>query len=313
MNVLLKAGKILGTYISKKLFPRKILAVGSASIETPPNHSLHEIKNNFPLYDEFLPLICHRLTNNSVVIDIGANIGDTGVRINQSNPNLTVILVEPDEYFLSYLRKNIQNHWVKGKKPKIIERFISNVPEALRLVRSKNNSTAGTISIQTVTDTDAQSITFTQLMNMIDNNDVALIKTDTDGFDHKILDNIADYFLANNEKQAPMVYFELQPYQNSHGFSDPNRTITEKAYLNAIAKLRKIGLEYFLIFDNFGSPLIIDSDFAKFKQLLNYLRSSQLKNSQRSIYYYDVLLFSNEDQNKVKEALAEHVAAEVDF
>ncbi|MEI7464384.1 MAG: hypothetical protein WCJ87_03490 [Burkholderiales bacterium] len=47
------------------------------SILMPKNHRLAEYKKRHRLYDQFLPHLARYLPTGGVVVDIGANVGDT--------------------------------------------------------------------------------------------------------------------------------------------------------------------------------------------------------------------------------------------
>jgi hypothetical protein len=60
-------------------------------------------------FNKFIHFLSKNLSKNSVVIDIGANIGDTTIEILLSNRNLSVKSIEGSLFYYKYLDKNLIN------------------------------------------------------------------------------------------------------------------------------------------------------------------------------------------------------------
>ena len=86
----------------------------------PANHPLPSYQKRHKLYDKFLPHISKFLENNSTIIDIGANCGDTLVAMYHNNKNLNYVCIEMNNFFFkNYLKKNIDNIKILKNKKKI--------------------------------------------------------------------------------------------------------------------------------------------------------------------------------------------------
>ena len=73
--------------------------INGLEIVLPPEHLLTLYNYIYPKYDTFLPELVSNIDKNMSVIDIGANVGDTLVRLIASNSKLNYYSIEADEYF----------------------------------------------------------------------------------------------------------------------------------------------------------------------------------------------------------------------
>ena len=80
--------------------------VGNIHLWLPPEHLLPIYKQKYRLYDSFLPVLANRLPKNSIVVDVGANIGDSCKSMYGINSSLNFVCVEPDAKFFKYLKFN---------------------------------------------------------------------------------------------------------------------------------------------------------------------------------------------------------------
>ena len=72
----------------------------------PAEHRILEIQKRYTKYDRFLPILAEYLPKASLVIDVGANIGDTAIPMATANNSLHFVCVEPNKSFLFYLELN---------------------------------------------------------------------------------------------------------------------------------------------------------------------------------------------------------------
>jgi hypothetical protein len=75
-------------------------------ITLPVDHLLPLYRLNYPTYDRFLPYLVKQFNDGALLIDVGANVGDTLVSLYLGKQNLDFICIEPDSRFFSYLLKN---------------------------------------------------------------------------------------------------------------------------------------------------------------------------------------------------------------
>lgn len=90
------------------VYRRFLYKIGNTEIELPREHRLEEYQRVHPNYDRFLPHLARHLNKHSVVLDIGANCGDTLAAMVWANSDLAYVCIEPDPAFYSYLLKNIE-------------------------------------------------------------------------------------------------------------------------------------------------------------------------------------------------------------
>ena len=76
------------------------IKLGSFKIILPPDHNLSLYNKLYPEYDKFISTIVKKLSKNTSVLDIGANVGDTIYRLIQSNNKLHYYCIEADDFFL---------------------------------------------------------------------------------------------------------------------------------------------------------------------------------------------------------------------
>ena len=74
--------------------------VGNSTIVIPPDHRLRVCQNAYKQYDRFPPHLAKYLEDGSVVIDVGANVGDTVAAMVSSNDRLRYVCDEADDVFL---------------------------------------------------------------------------------------------------------------------------------------------------------------------------------------------------------------------
>jgi len=55
--------------------------IGIYEIEIPTNFTLPDNQKYFKLYDRFLPVLAKNISSDKIIIDVGANIGDTAIAI----------------------------------------------------------------------------------------------------------------------------------------------------------------------------------------------------------------------------------------
>jgi tRNA G46 methylase TrmB len=77
------------------------------SILLPINHMLPDYQKANPKYDKLLPIVSKYINQNEMIIDIGANVGDTLAAMVDENPNPIYLCIEPEDEYYSYLLKNV--------------------------------------------------------------------------------------------------------------------------------------------------------------------------------------------------------------
>ncbi len=275
--------------------------IGAYSIQLTQNHILDEYYKKYPLYDRFLPILCSGC--KGLIIDIGANIGDTSIAIFSQNKTAFIVGVEPDKIFydecLYNIEKNKLQHNFLG-----INKFVSTEKGFFTVSKNKTSST-GSISKESATTNNSNTIDFTTLIDLIPENKKEVfdvLKIDTDGYDWDIINSYIQY--VDIKKILPrFVFFEMQTFLNNEELLDNNREVIINNYKQALVKLHKVGYNNFCLFDNFGTHITITNSVQTIFEYIDYLNRSQLKNKTATIYYFDVLAFDAKEINYVKDSL----------
>jgi FkbM family methyltransferase len=140
------------------------------------------------------------IENESTIIDIGANIGDT-VALIRPVTNSRIICIEGDEKYLKLLKINI----AKDKNCTVINSFLGEQDELLNTKQVHENGTGRLVEDES-SHIQIRSLD-SLILNEIDGQ-IGLIKVDTDGFDNKIIRGAS----AIIDKFHPVLFFEYDPY-----------------------------------------------------------------------------------------------------
>ena len=82
--------------------------INNYSIQIDFTHRLPDYQSSHPFYDRFLPHLVKYLPKNSLVIDVGANVGDTLVGMVGNNDKLEYLCIEASKDFFSDLERNVK-------------------------------------------------------------------------------------------------------------------------------------------------------------------------------------------------------------
>jgi len=212
---------------------QKILINGQEII-LPPEHLLSIYNYLYPKYDKFISKLVMNTKKNESVIDIGANVGDTLIRLINGNANLNYYCIEADDYYFNYLKKN------KDLLDKNLQDKIVLIKELVGddLVGNLSSTKGGSATLIKA-NTGLKSKTLDEIIidNKIENID--LIKIDIDGYDYNALFSGMNYI----KKNKPNLFFECATlYKESF-----------RGYVSIIEELFKVGYKNWTILDNYGS------------------------------------------------------------
>jgi FkbM family methyltransferase len=251
---------------------------GTFSISLPPDHMLPEYQRSHPNYDRFLPHLVKHLNDSDIVIDIGANVGDTLAAMYQANRNLRYICIEPDDVFFKHLSDNIERIRSAGHKIDVaaIKALVGKSVSALSL-----EGKGGTKHAVVGANGGIRSEPLDKLIDQSSIGSVRLLKTDVDGFDWDVIDSSTTVI----QSSKPLIYFELQ-YDNVSQYN---------GYLNTIDELYKNGYTDWFVFDNYGSLMLKADKLETLKQLMLYVLKQNISKSTRTIFYFDVLAVQKND------------------
>jgi FkbM family methyltransferase len=257
-------------------------------IRLPATHRLPIYQLIHPKYDRFLPHLVKYITGNKVVVDVGANCGDTLAGLVEKNQNLHFLCIEPDQYFYDLMQKNIELIKVKYPSVKIatVKSLVGKSFSNISLVGE------GSTKHAVVGDGQLKTKSLDDILMEVSLPPVALLKTDVDGFDFDVIDSSRGLL---NEQQ-PMIFFECQidfEYQ-------------KKGFETTISDLKYLGYVNWTIFDNFGEMILRTADIEQIHYLIKYAWQQQNMQTTRTIYYYDILACGQNDVALIDNVLADY-------
>ena len=240
----------------------QIIYIDNKKIILPPGHLLSLYESVYPKYDRFLPTVVGKIKENEVIIDIGANIGDTLFRLLNINTKPFYYCIEADNFFFEYLQKNKKSLDVNIQNKIILIKTL--VGDQLK--GNLSETTTGTKSL-IESDLGIKSKKLDDIIIEYKIENIKLIKVDVDGFDYNIL------FSALNElkNNKPDIFFEYMPLDE----------LGKKNYLRLIEKLNEIGYSNWTMLDNYGSIIFENKGFI---DVVDKTKSALIKKNVFDIY-----------------------------
>jgi FkbM family methyltransferase len=259
--VLSKLLLIIRRLILKFIDPEISVPLGKKKLYMNLSHMLPIYQANHVLYDTALPRIVkyiNSIKKNILIVDVGANIGDTAALLQAALPSVKIICVEGDDEFIYFLDKNFSDDDNVNIEKVFLSDSLTNDP----LVLASQNGTARLTQGGGKNDIIVDVLSLDKLMSLkkYNNQKVDLIKIDTDGFDYKIIRGSLE--VINNNK--PMIYFELVP-----SFLLDN----DEDIMSIFDFLKELTYQDLIIYDNLGYPLGLFSihDKPSIKMIIDYL------------------------------------------
>jgi FkbM family methyltransferase len=218
----------------------QIITLGILKVNLPPDHNLSLYNNLYPEYDKFISKVVVNLPENSSVLDIGANVGDTVGRLIQSNNKLNYYCIEADNFFFDYLNLNVKNFKkIISCKITLIKLLVGlDLQGELignhgtkSLLESKNSSNSKIIKSKKID----------KIISEYNIKNISLIKCDTDGYDYNVIFSGISYI----KKNTPDIFFEYH-YLNKD---------SQVNYIGIINILFEIGYKNWTIISNYGKVL----------------------------------------------------------
>ncbi|MCX6272267.1 MAG: FkbM family methyltransferase [Bacteroidetes bacterium] len=262
-----------------------IFPFGKYSLICPAGHDFPSNFSFFPLYQRNLQRLAEFLAANTVdfsMIDVGANIGDTALLVNQ-NKTIPVLCVEGDDKFMPFLERNAQ------QQPgiSICKSYLNDGNASVGSYEKQYQG--GTMHLNKK-ETDPEFF-FSTLDKVLENNKLfqkaRLLKIDTDGHDVEVLKGAADYMALTK----PVLFFEYdREYLENNGTDGPE----------ALQWLATLGYDRALFYDNYGMLLTMVSlnEQDIIRLLHNYIQKKY-----SAFPYYDICLFHKRDEGLGKEFL----------
>lgn len=267
--------------------------IGIFDVELTPDHKLPEYQQSHHLYDKFLPVLVQHM-DSGIVVDVGANCGDSLASMLSVNSRLHYVCVEADAVFFQYLSRNVER--MRKARPDASLSIVNAM--AGPAGRSSVLEGIGGTKTAVAASGRADSISTTPLDELAElgtDRRVALIKVDTDGHDFEVIQS-ATRILSTH---APMIFFECYL---------PD-TQTQQNYVEAIRQLFDDGYRTWYIFDNFGYLLISTDSLAVVNALIDYSYLQHVALNGGAIQYLDFLCCrSDADKKTADAAVADYMA-----
>lgn len=206
--------------------------------QLPLSHDLPTNLKNHPGYSYNVSRIAKRVKEkypSLALIDVGANIGDT-VAVLRKESLFPILCIEGDPFFFSLLEKNT----AQFKDVTLVRTYAGETDGPLPGSIHKEKGTSrisgsgeggNAIGIRTLTGILAGRPDFARSK---------MLKTDTDGFDNRIIRGAKD-FLA---KTHPVIFFEYDPWCLEQAGDDG---------VSIFGFLDGLGYKHMIVYDNIGN------------------------------------------------------------
>ncbi|MDF3077789.1 MAG: methyltransferase, FkbM family [Sphingobacteriaceae bacterium] len=278
--MLARLKKIYRFFIKAK--PTKVVQIDSFTLTAPRQHQIEHLTKKHKYYSRNLPRIAKYIEEKYPsynIIDVGANIGDSIALFRLADVHQKVYAFEGEDSFYDLLTQNLPIF-------KNVEAFKVFLGEETHVEHLAVESQLGTGKLSMGEGRAIQVQKLDDFLKEHPISDIKLLKTDTDGFDFKILRGSRE-LLARDK---PVLFFEYD--------ADYLEALGDDG-ISFFSELEKLGYSKAFFYDNFGKFLIsvAVTQTEIIKQLHAYMRKKE-----GSFYYYDVCVFHQED-----EALSEEV------
>jgi len=186
------------------------------------------VRNNYPYGRDWLFDTKRILGEAFVIIDAGANVGDTSRDLNYWFPDATIFAFEPVKGTFSLLTKN-----AAGKKNiHPVKMGLGSKNEKVKILLSSEN-TINSLKITEIYDhiTGSEDIDITRLDHFMGTNSlnhIDILKIDVEGFEFEVLSGCGAlieqhikciYLEVGYEREATKVHFsDVETYMEANGF-----------------------------------------------------------------------------------------------
>lgn len=206
----------------------------------PWSHRLPDYARTEPLYGQNLPRLAAGIAEHDgrpvVVLDIGANVGDSALQILDAAPG-KVLCVEGDKVFLDFLHTNVDGLPDVAIEPSLL------LPHSDDVSRSPVRA-GGTTRFEPGTSPNTlPTVTTAELRERHpDFDQVRLVKSDTDGYDVSLVPAVARTWAATR----PVLFFEYDHELTRLAGHDPYVVWQE---------LADLGYRHVRVWDNGSRPI----------------------------------------------------------
>jgi len=222
-----------------------------------------------------------------LIIDVGANIGDTTIAMLQTCKNI-FLAIEASDLFFGYLNSNVAK---LPKKDSSRVAMVKNLIGTGSIKGELNYKEWGTATLDLKETSSTQ--THVSLDSIVeDKKNVVLIKVDTDGYDFDVLMSSESIIL----EAEPILFWENEISEDfqMQGYEKLYEMLKEKKY------------KYVFLFDNFGNLMLEEVNYSTLKSINDYVYSMKKHNCTRTIYYTDVLACTEKHISIVRNAIEDY-------
>ncbi len=273
--------------INKSFIHDKKYQIGEYKLSVPSSLNLLDNQKKYILYDRFLPVLAKHFPSKGLIIDVGANVGDTLSAMIRECSN-SFVCIEGSPFFFKYLKKNVDVFSSYDyQRIKLIQELVGTG----EIAGSLNANEGSTASIKITKDqTISTHIPLDQIIE--EHNNVLFLKSDVDGFDFDVIKS-GEKILKESQ---PILFWENQ-IENKfqyEGFNDLYNLLKENDYTDIY------------IFDNYGNILIENSDYHILENIHNYLYNMTKSQIPTTFCYVDVLAVTKSNVQIVRNAIDEY-------
>ncbi len=217
--------------------------VSGLPLVLPPEHDLPFYQRRDSTYDAYAEHVVAGLAARAerlLVIDIGANVGDTAVTCLGAGPNIDVIAVEGLPAFVSYLRRNTAAY---GDRCRVVDAFLGPIAGLTDRGFVTTGSSTGRFASTSEEGTPVEAFVSPQeLLATADQYDQVIWKSDIDGLDIHVL---VEHW-AVIDKGADTLWFEF----------DPASTLGDRADTGRLIELLAASGRRVAAYDNLGRQMV---------------------------------------------------------
>lgn len=267
-------------------------AFSRVSISIPSSHLLPTYQKDNKLYDRFLPYLANYLPAGGLVVDVGANVGDTLAAMYSSNPSLDFVCVEADDKYFAILEQNISRIHSNNANVSIVPIKALAGESVSNVVLEGKGGTKKAVFSQDGAAT-LNSRTLDSILDGGNTKSIVLIKSDVDGYDFDVIDSARRVICEHR----PILFFECL-FDNDY---------QKASYEKTICGLISLGYDHWVVFDNFGDVILRTGHLSDIVQLFDYVWRQNLKRSTRTIHYYDILATGTSYRNAVDQCINDYL------
>lgn len=243
-------------------------------LQLPTEHALPRYQAAHRLYDRFIGVLGDCLPQDSLVLDIGANIGDSAAALCGTGRK-RIICVEGSKSFFQFLTRNAQLIEARGNRITCVRAIVG--PEEASGLIAEADSTGTTV----ISETGSPMRSLDQIAEDFCTDRCApiLIKVDTDGYDAAVIMS-GPHMIGNHQ---PLLFWENEIWGDSN----------LRKYYDTYDFLHELSYTIYTVFDNFGNIMLDNTDRRGLRDIARYIATLNDGLSTRTIYYVDVLASSD--------------------